>query len=570
VDTAHAVLGNGTDAAGTYVAMTRGREHNTAWTVTRPLGSDAAPGSALDVEARTARAVLTDVLAAAQEERSALAEVEQAALEAGSTQTHLDRLADGIALATAGRTAAVLDRLTTDGALDPTHRAALAADEAFDSLQRLLRTAELAGHNPDVVLNRAVAGRGLDDARSPAQVLHHRITTSLNGHLTPRMSSAADLIPADIPPEWAAWLHERAIAADDRRRELGAEIAAQPPQWAELALGPVPEDAVARLDWEHRAGWAGAYRELADHTDAQDPLGAAPPAGLAEKAVAFRAAHNALDLPDLGAEEANLTDGRLRLRADALDREETWAPRWVADELDATHQAAEHRRTDAALWAARADVTEDPAAREQLRLAAHTADQEAHTLAERAAQLELADQARAAWFAHTAATRDAAIRARTELAARGVDRDDPTDRVTADEWRDAHRAEERDTDADREIRDEHELQDHEETQIVGVPDGRAVETGVDDIRDTAIPENKDADDVRTPDADQEIPTVDETTAAVARAQDALAEITNRQQADDARAARDAQQRARRAELAQWAEQDRAAGQDRDDELVRER
>jgi hypothetical protein len=56
-------------------------------------------------------------------------------------------------------------------------------------------------------------------------------------------------------------------------------LAEQPPAWALDALGPVPEDVVERQEWEHRAGWAAAWRELAGHTDEHDPLGAAPPRG---------------------------------------------------------------------------------------------------------------------------------------------------------------------------------------------------------------------------------------------------------------------------------------------------
>jgi hypothetical protein len=75
------------------------------------------------------------------------------------------------------------------------------------------------------------------------------------------------------------------------------------------------------------------------HTDETDPLGAAPPAGFAEKAALFTAAHEALDLPEAGAEEARLSDGQLRVRARALEREEAWAPRRVGDERNAALRA---------------------------------------------------------------------------------------------------------------------------------------------------------------------------------------------------------------------------------------
>jgi len=345
VDTSHAVLGAGTDPAALLVAMTRGRDGNTAWTITRAVASDAATGETHTVEPRTARAVLADALEAVQLECTATAQQEQAAIDARSVATHIDQLIDVLDRhVIAGRTGRVLDELTATGTLSPRQRQAIAADEAFGSLERLLRTAELAGHDPRTVLDRAVSERSLDGARSPAQVLHSRITKGLHGRLNPQVNKIADLIPREIPVEWSAWLHDRADAAEARHRELGAQTAAEPPAWAERALGPVPTDAVQRAEWEHRAGTAAAYRELVAHTgndDGANPLGPAPGAGLPGKQALFRAAHAALDLVDLGAEEADMSEGQLRGRSYALTREENWAPQWVADQLAATHQQAE-------------------------------------------------------------------------------------------------------------------------------------------------------------------------------------------------------------------------------------
>jgi len=188
-----------------------------------------------------------------------------------------------------------------------------------------------------------------------------------------------------------------------------------------------------------------------------------------------------------------------------------------------------------------------------------------------AAALEAADEARAAWFAHTAGTRDNAHRARAELKARGVDLDDPDDRTTAEEWLAAHRAEQLEADADREVHDEHELADHDrgEPELPAADD--AAETAVPDVRDTSTPDVTEAAD---PTDRHRVLTADETAAAVARAQAALAEIAARADADAARAARDAEDANRREELARWAADDRAAAaaaaRDREDDLVRER
>jgi len=578
VDTTHAVAGPGTSADALYVEMTRGRDRNTAYVVTRSVAPDAPTGQTLDVHERGARAVLTDVLGAEREERSALAQAEQAELDARSTATHIGQLIDQAEQVTAGRTAAILDRLATTEVITARQRAELAADNSMWSLEQLLRTAELAGHNPTEVLEAAAAQRSLDGARHPAEVLHARIADGLHGRLTPTITSATDLIPRDIPEETRQWFQDRADAADDRRRELGAELAAEPPQWALDALGAVPADAVAAAEWETKAGHAAAYRELVGHGDELDPLGAAPVAGLTEKAALFRGAHDQLGLIDVGAEEADLSEGRLRNRVAAAQRELVWAPLAVGRELDDTHQQAERERANAAIWAARAATSPDPVLAQQLRDAAGQAARDAAALTERAEQLERADQARAAWLAHTVVTRDNAERAAGELRARGVDVNDHSDHVTGDEWLTAHRTEQQAEDVDREIRDEHDFHDGDQqgTRTVGTftdrtRDEQATDTVGPDIRDTAEADPSEQTD--TPRRSPRAP--DETAAIVARATEAVAEIAERDRADQARAAQDAQQEtARREKLTRWAADDRAAEQHaaaaRDDDLVMER
>jgi AAA domain-containing protein len=563
VDTGHSVVGAATTLPGLLVPMTRGRECNTAWVVTTALAQDADTGQTFEVEPRTPAAVLADILEGHQRERSALAEREQAELAARSTMTHVDQLVDVVSrIVTPGRMAATLDRLTADGALTPDQRAALAADEAYGALERLLRTAELAGHDPDTVLTAAVEMRDLRGARSPAQVLHARISDAYAGRLTPHLTDMSDLIPGHVPTEWAAWLHDRADAADERRHELGAEAARQAPAWAVEALGPVPadDDILARTEWEHRAGWAAAYRELVGYTDDRDPLGNAPAPGLAEKAAMFRAAHEALGLLDVGAEEAEMTEGQLRARFVAYEREHNWAPRNVADELDATHQAADRARENAEIWAARADAPDtDQAEAAQLRTDADAARREAEQLAARAAVLEEADDARARWYVHTAVTRENAHRSGTELRARGIDPHSAADRVTAEEWLQAHLAEQAEAERDREIHDEYEL--HDPTRELAHVDDRgpAADAAAPDVREISAPDPTERTD---PTKRHRVPTIDETAELVARAQASPAEVAAREAADRAR---EAEENARREELARWShEADTAADTAADD------
>ncbi len=560
VDTCHSVNGAGTTAAGAYVPGTRGRESNTFYVVTKALADDAETGQTLTASERSAQAVLADALTADREERTALAQREQAELDERSTMTHVDRLIDVVARhVTAGRMAATLDQLTAEGALTPQERERIAADDAFGSLERLLRTAELAGHDPAAVLTAVVVDdRGLQTATSPAQVLHHRIAHALAGRLTPNVTDLADLIPADAPPEWAAYLRDRAEAGTNRRHELGAEIAEQAPSWAVEALGPVPDsgaDVLGRQEWERRAGWAAAYRELVGWDDDRDALGDAPAPAMAEKAALFRATHRELGLLDVSAEEADLTDGQLRARVAGYEREEVWAPRFVEPELDATNRRLDEVRTDVTIWNARADAPDTtPEDAVQLREAAAVAEREAAALAALVADLEEIDHARGVWFAHSAQSRERWHRARTELRARGIDPDDPDDRVTGEEWLNAHVDEQAVEERTREIREDFELDEartehpHHLADVDEVP----VETDAPDIRDTAVP---DPTEKMHPAARRRVPAVDSTTQGVAVAQAALVEIARRQKADAERAAHDAEENARRTDLTRWDETD---------------
>src|SRR5690606_10963463 len=294
--------------------------------------------------------------------------------------------------------------------------------------------AELAGHDLEHVMAEALAGRPLDGSRSVAQVIHHRLTNQLAGRLTPTGDTFADRLPPAPTPAWAAYLDRLAELADDRRRQLGTEVAQQRPQWAVEALGPVPADPTDRQEWEHRAGIVAAHRELTGYDDPAQPLGPAPPFGAVDARASWHAAWRALGRPEATAEEAELSDGALRARVAAYQREETWAPPWVGDELAATSQAAARYRQDAELARARARVATDPAEQAAAEQQARQAAAMAEILAEQQRRLELADAARGARYAHTAATRRAAYRARGELIRRGVAIETPPDAATAEQW----------------------------------------------------------------------------------------------------------------------------------------
>jgi conjugative relaxase-like TrwC/TraI family protein len=438
VDTSHAVITGRTGAAALYVGLSRGRDSNTAHVCTRAVSDDAPTGTVNRVAHRDPVTVIAAAFDLAQPEQSALATAADSRAEAESIRTPSELFIDGCEQATAGRTARWLDELGDAGHLSPQQRVQLAAEDGATTLNRVLRQAELSGHNPRQVLHDVVTSRDLAGARQLTNVLHHRITGSVS--LDPGGDSHADWVPAVDDPAWRNYLTELADIADARRDELGREVAEQQPQWAVEALGPPPDDDEQRAQWARRAGAVAAHRELTGHDDPATAIGPAPKAGQAEANASWRAAWHALGRPEADRAEAEMSDGQLLMRIRSDQREQTWAPPYVANELAGTRQAAERHRATATLRATAAAAIDDRDQRAQLEREAADADALTRLLDERAAQLAKADDARARWYAHTAATRATADRAQLELAERRAARGDDghgEQRVTAGEHLDA-------------------------------------------------------------------------------------------------------------------------------------
>jgi conjugative relaxase-like TrwC/TraI family protein len=554
VDTSHAVITNRTGLGAFYVALSRGRDANTAHVVTRAVPDDAPTGTVNRTIHRDPITVIAAAFELAQPEHSALATAAESRAEAESIRTPGELFVDGCERATAGRTVRWLDELVDTGKLSAEQRVQLAAEDGATTLNRVLRQAELAGHDPRHVLHDAVTSRNLASARQLTNVIHHRITGSVS--LDPKGDRHADWLPAVDDPAWRDYLTELAGTADERRDQLARAVADEQPQWAIEALGLVPDDDRQREHWMERAGAVAAHRELTDHDDPATAIGQAPKAGQAEAYASWRAAWHALDRPDADRADAEMSDGQLLMRVRAYQREQNWAPPYVANELAGTRQAADRHRGTAILRRHAAEATTDADQRARLEREAVEADALTKLLDKQAAQLAEADDARAHWYAHTAGTRAAADRAQAELAERRATRGEPQtpDRVTADEHL-AARAQVAADDA--EITDEADLADvaaqreADRRAVDREPHRDAAETGLADIRDST-----DHDPRRSREDEVRVPTADETTDALRRAHRALAEIRARD-ADDARcAAHDA----RTEQLTRWHRQDRAADQ----------
>lgn len=565
VDTSHGVVGAGTDPRALYVLLSRGRDGNYAHVVTHATDEQQPVGAGHQVRRVDPLGVLAGIIDAGPSGASAVTAADTAALDQAdadqtkreSIQTPGERFAAEAEMVYTARTAACLDRLTAGGTLTDEQRSAFAADPtAMGSLSRQLRTAELAGHDPDQILTAAVSGRDFTGARSLPQVIYSRIEQQLEGQLAPTATNYTDMVPKVTDPAWQQRLAALAEQADARRRHLGAHTADTEPEWALDTFGPVPDEPVTRLEWEHRAGTVAAWRELAGHTDDTDPLGPAVRPGQPEHYTTWRAAWTAAGRPDPGRADAELSDGQLRARVRAIQREEQWAPAGVAESLTATSLTAQGRRRDAVLTAARADAAADRAEAERLRAEAADTAALADLLDEQTARLEKADAWRGHFLAHTAVTRDNADRARAELARRGqsIGAEDP-DAVTAAEWLAEHRRALALEDPHRQITGEHDLADiaaerAASTALDKASDADGVGTAA--VVETAVPDARDVGAESVTDEPGRVPTPAESVTALDRAAAAVAEIQQRQQLDQRRA--EEEQRTR--QLADWSDGER--------------
>ena len=338
VYSSHSLVDQGTTRAGVYVPGTRGTDANTFYVICQHAPDHHDP-ERID---RTPVAVLTDILTRPID-RNTAAEI---ARRAGADETR--------SLAWVGTQWDLLtgeyarhratDTLTR---LLPADVAARLVDErGYGRLMGLVRSMELAGHDPHAVLGEAVARGSLHDANSISDVLRYRIRMLDNGGRVPeRAVRDGDWTTFAAP--WAGpvgqYAQLLAAAATARQTELGDRAAANPPAWAlaATALGPAPTDPLQRAEWVRRAGIVAAYRDLHAIPDTQLSIGEAPNQERAFHHALWRQALTALGHPADALDYATATDAELREMRDAWRRAQAWEPQFVAADL---HNARELRR----------------------------------------------------------------------------------------------------------------------------------------------------------------------------------------------------------------------------------
>lgn len=416
MDTSHDLLGEQSTREDAYVALTRGKERNTAY-LTTARTPDAHEVERLAVDPVTALSNILD-----NSDPSQAAELEhRAAAEEGRSLSWIGTQWDLVS----GEWAEYRHSDTLAGLLgeagEPVEAAQ--AEHGWGRLMRTLREAELAGHDVDTVLTEAVHARGFGDAESVTDVLRYRVRKATAERVPEQQVDARDWTTLAPPTEGPVgqWLQEMAVLASDRQHALGEQVAEQLPQWAVDHLGTPPAEPGQREEWVRRAGVVAAYRELSAVPEDQASIGAAPAREQEFRRALWQQAHAALGRPVDALDLATASDAELREMQARWTREQTWAPAYVADEMQRNYTVAEGYRQDAAIYAAQLEtLTEGTPEYEATRADVERVERLAADFAERSRQLETIHQARQQWHE---TTEDARVRdqlAREELERRGV------------------------------------------------------------------------------------------------------------------------------------------------------
>ncbi|MGI9017617.1 MAG: MobF family relaxase [Euzebya sp.] len=272
VDTAHALVTAAMTRETLYVAMTRGRQSNLAYTITDAPDTEAHQDHPPTV---TGRQALTGVLARSGAEPSAH---EVIAVEQDRWGSIAQLVAEYDTIAAAAQHGRWVQLLRTSG-LTPTQAEQTITSEAFGPLCAALRRADAHHHNPEQLLPRLIAARPLEDAEDIAAVLHHRLQpatqrTTAKGRPRPVPRLIAGLIPQATGPmthEMRTALDERQQLIERRATKLAHTAHTNNEAWTR-PLGPAPTDLYGRRTWIRDLAIIAVYRDL--HTITSDtPIG---------------------------------------------------------------------------------------------------------------------------------------------------------------------------------------------------------------------------------------------------------------------------------------------------------
>ncbi|WP_435520819.1 AAA family ATPase [Agromyces larvae] len=277
--TAHIVVAPGMTRENLYVAMTRGREANTAYVaVDRPDLAHVGPRPGDAAEA-SARSILAGVLHHVGAELSAH-ETLAAEQDAWGSIAQLAAEYETIAAAAQHERWAALVR---ECGLSPDAAEQAISSDAFGPLGAELRRAEAQRLDVGRVLASVVQTRGFEDAQDVAAVLRARVAAATARAIAARggrSRQAPRLIGGLIPPargpmdeEMSRALGERARLIDGRARAVLDRALVRREPWV-LALGEPPRG-TALGEWRRHACTVAAYRDRYRVVGVH-PLGTAP------------------------------------------------------------------------------------------------------------------------------------------------------------------------------------------------------------------------------------------------------------------------------------------------------
>jgi hypothetical protein len=427
-----AVFRGGEPREWVYVALTRGRERNTARVITQAPAADPGAGIRADPElgradllrreraglpaaesavagpdAREPLAVLADCLDRAAREESATAYQRACLARADHLGLLHARWADQVKASDRER----YQRIVQD-ALPQEWRGTLSPQATW--LYRTMQAAELAGLDPAEVTQTAIRSRSLEGTRDVASVLDARLRAMTDPLVPLPLGAWSERVPQIADPDRQEYVRRLAQAMDQRTDRIGEHAVQAQPEWALRALGPVPDEPGERLDWQQRASAIGAYRELYGIEDQADPLGPEPAGSSPEQRAAWHAGFAAFTRTDT-VDVRTLPEASLRHMRDSYKAETEWAPPHVGRQLRGVRLAAEDNRQLGIRSQAEAHAATDPGTADRHTRMAASAEvlQDAYSRIE-ARLAEVMDD-RQAWEQITAGPRRLAVAADSEL-----------------------------------------------------------------------------------------------------------------------------------------------------------
>ncbi len=263
-DTAHALIEPSTTRENLYVAMTRGRQANTAYVSVNRLDDDHSTWHPGDLDKATARSVLYGVLQHVGAESSAHQAI---AAEQDSWGSVAQLAAEYETIAGAAQqerwAALLLASGLSGGEVD-----AATASTAFGALGAELRRAEADGYDVERLLPRLVAARGLADADDIAAVLHKRVARAISqsrggGRVRKPLPPIAGLITpvvGTMADDLRAALRERRALIEQRANALVDDAVRGGASWL-VELGGEPSDPQRAQEWRREARVVAAYRD---------------------------------------------------------------------------------------------------------------------------------------------------------------------------------------------------------------------------------------------------------------------------------------------------------------------